>query len=1724
MTASAERLLDAVVPLVRTRLPAGVTTKYLDAFLARNRSMLVATIDQHLGPLLAQVQAANTPMDDLPELWTVAKRTAANLLAMKLVAEKPPEALSHEDRRAIAAYSGWGGLSIRAIADKVPVGFPLPEERGLIHEYYTPTRVAREVARVVGPLLPELAAAGVVNALEPAAGIGRFLHAFHGPDFEDLRWHVVEWSALSGRMLGALLPEVELFVGPFERWVREHGARWQGHLQLVVSNPPYGARGASIAEDPDRAYREKMAYPYFLRRGLDLLAPNGLGVYLVPAGFLTGRSNAFVGLREKVLKRHHLAAAFRLPSVRPGGGTALFPGAMLVTDLLFFRARGGELDAVDTADRSILAGRYFEEFPGHILGREHGKDAGDDDQTAKPRYAYQVEGEFTGLPELVERPVCGACKVLTFPVRTPAAGSAGRVGVSRQLDDETADLPAEVASAVSLGLRVDRYLALVTGDIGDEAGMLWSELHDALRAWAGTNGNPHAHVELVKLARRGITGAERFLAAFDKAGTPIGGLSKPPPAPEPRFTGRVDDVTAQAELLFRSHRALTPAELVAFHRSLGGALPDRSVLLAVLDAGWCLDGPKLEQLAPPDVYYTGSLWPKFDRVHRYVAETAEDPGPKAPLAAPPVPHLAAQGRKLLQVIAPALFDDIDGVSARQGWVPLDLVAAWINDTWSRKSGYGDVELVREGGLVSPKGWDYEDLSRKERELHPEVLQLVGWMNHDKTLFAPPKQSDDESEKDVDRRRMKKAEEWDVSFRGWAGATPERRARIEEAYNRQFRGYVTPTFTAEALPIARWRKDGPRLHPHQVAGARRVLANRGGLLAFDVGVGKTYTGIGLLARARQEGWVKRPVIVVPNSIVWKWYADVLRVLPDYRVAVIGSKQKVISRGERKGLHTSDTDTPAERAEKWTRFQAGEFDVVLLTYTALGRTRMNEAAVRAYAEQTEAIQREVALRRRNAQKRKKLSEREEAILKEGVAGWVAQQMELAEGWDYDPGIAWDDIGVDLLIVDEAQNFKNLYLPEDREGGVPRFMGNPGDGSKRAWQLDFRCAAVRRRTGGAGIVLLSATPAKNSPLEFYNLIQYVDPNAWSRMGIRDPEQFIDRYLKIEIKAVVTPQMNVEERGAVVGFQNLHELRDVIFRYGEFRTAEEVGLKLPEPKVEMVEVDMDAAQDAKYDRYVREIEAAIKSTNPSDKSKILGLLARMALVAIHSELDEGFGWKNAEQVSDPSSPKFAALAERVLANRTCGHIVFVDNVAAHRWVRDVLVKRGIAIDRIGILNAEVAQAAADRQRIAREFNGDAEAGLQPKFDVVIANAIAYEGIDLQTRTCAIHHLDLPWEPATLQQRNGRGVRQGNTLSAIAIYYYFAKRSQDGLRFNLIQGKRGWMTQLLKSQDRDTNNPGAQMDMGPEEILLLISRNPEQTRARLDAVRQQREADAKKKIATEASKLLRAVNARFRNAERTRDATEAARLRGEAEERLKHLARTNTDAWPWAPWTSVVRDRPLLVVEGGGPLFEGLRIGVPSPWNPEQVQHAEFGAVARDGTIGFRAAGEPVWTAVKADEARFATLRPEHYEPVWPPADDDATLEALDLRLQRRTRISGDWAGFGWHLAPDAWAERMWALGGDRVLRALAELPRWAHNAPQVPVIAPGGLRVVTADLALRTPGVTVLSPTESGWQAFLAAAPGSGITFTALDDAARWWWSRSIPRTLLSAGRAEGELAEAA
>ena len=139
-------------------------------------------------------------------------------------------------------------------------------------------------------------------------------------------------------------------------------------------------------------------------------------------------------------------------------------------------------------------------------------------------------------------------------------------------------------------------------------------------------------------------------------------------------------------------------------------------------------------------------------------------------------------------------------------------------------------------------------------------------------------------------------------------------------------------------------------------------------------------------------------------------------------------------------------------------------------------------------------------------------------------------------------------------------------------------------------------------------------------------------------------------------------------------------------------------------------------------------------------------------------------------------------------------------------------------------------------------------------------------------------------------------------------------------------------------------------------------------------------------------------------------------------------------------------------------------------------------------------------------------------PADEEAfTVKAVAQLANDRLRYSGDWPGLAWAHAPDAWVERTWPQAAATIIEALAKVSYYNQQAQKIPVAAPSGMRVVNAGAAAGTTGVTVLPPTEAGWQAFLAQAPASGLKFGELAEAGRWWWGRSIPRNLLSADEGE-------
>ncbi|MBL8976157.1 MAG: DEAD/DEAH box helicase family protein, partial [Myxococcales bacterium] len=1424
-----------------------------DDFLARNRSKIL----QALTVALAQREPPIDPGQ--LDAWTESRRMAANLEAMQLLVSKPPGSHTVEERRVLARYSGWGGLSI----DKAQAAFPPSlqvDTRALIHEYYTPSPLVAEIARVTQPLLPDLVGLdGVIRAIEPSAGIGRFILAFDALGGAPIRWTAVEYSALAAALLSAVRPGLTVFTGPFERWVAQHWDEEVGRVNLVVSNPPFGQRGEAAFEDRDRSYREKTAMAYFLRRGLDLLAPGGLGIFIVPMGFMSDPKRR--KLRETILLGNHVATAFRLPSqlrLPDGRQRDHFPSAHNVTDLIFFRRRAGVLAELDAEDVPVADGRYFEMVPRHVLGE------------IDTSYRLAVIGPPVRLPDLIERPICQDCRI--------------RVAAPRIVAKDTVD-PADprVASAQALARRVDAYLAAVAGARADDPALLWPELVDALRGWTARHGNPYDAQNIRVLAKdRDL--ARTFLRAFETDGNLIPGLRERPQAAAPAIPS--GDLLALAEHIYRQERGLSVPRLLQEHTARGGKDTREAALSLIMRAGWCVDGPGLTLLLPEADYYTGDLWSRYDRAVQH----------------PGNPQAEEQARRLLTTIRPALLHDLGEYSVREGWVPLPLIADWLGDTVN--GGYPPLELIREGGLVQVRGIDYEDIDGHPR-LAPLTINFLGWLNHDKVNFTPERKK----LQSLAEARDEKIAAWSRDFRDWILGAPERQRILLAAYNRVARGFVVPTYGDDPIYLARWTTDPKKqLFDYQRAGVRRLLSNRGGILVYDVGVGKTFTALATIAAARQEGWVRRPVVLVPNSLILQWRNEIAAVLPDYRVLLVGTNL-IHTEIDGQIVETAETDKPEQRAQKWARFQAGEYDLALLTYSSMSRTKLDMDAATAIVHDTPAIMRQLALARRNIIDKdpKNRTERERAILEEGIPAWILDRLELPGNWEYDGDIKWDDLGIDLLVIDEIHNFKNLFKPEPREYGVPAFMGSPGEGSDRAWQLCFRTAAIRRRSGGAGIIGLSATPAKNSPTELYTAVSYVNPRAWTDLKIHDAEQFIDRFCIIEARPVVTVGMTMETRSAMVGFKNLIDLRAILTRLLEMRSAEAMAaqgrLKKPRAREELVRVDLDTAQREKTAMHA---DAFAEKAANGGGNMALGLIVRLGLVAIHAQLDEGYSWDNALGGADmPApdsfrSPKFIAVAERIVATPGCGHIVFLEPLAAQLWLREVLVEFGIPRAKIALLNAQSAKQATDRVQLADDFN-------KGRYIVMIANSVGGEGANLQRRTCAVHNVDLPWDPMTRRQRNGRADRQGNELDAIVIYDYLARSSGDGPRFAKIQGKGTWIDQVMESEDDIVSNPSAMVEVSPIELIADLTTDPAKTRGLLEQLARQEAAARRGKLLRQVARLMRSADARFRAAERAEEPLEAARLRQEGQAEITNLRAVDASIWPFFDQARAIEKHPSL-------------------------------------------------------------------------------------------------------------------------------------------------------------------------------------------------------------------------
>jgi N12 class adenine-specific DNA methylase/predicted RNA methylase len=1286
----------------------------------------------------------------VPAGITKTRRREINAKVVELVTSGKTE-FSDEDRALMRQYSGNGGCG------------------DSLNEFYTDPAVARAMWDVLGKL-------GVASgtALEPSCATGVFLHTAPA----GFKVTGVELDPTSAKCAEVLHGDRhEIINASLERFATQDGDR---QFDVVIGNVPFGLRGSLLKDDKPTL---KTAEGYFLDTALDKTRPGGVVALIVPTGVMDAKSQR--GLRERLLRKGEFLGAVRMPN------TAFeHSHTEVTTDIVFFRKRAddvagalmtvkqGTLKDLGVWDEDYLSGAYFEtRGADSIFGT---MEAG---WRAKAGIGQDitVSGSMRGVPESIAAWTPDEVTAAT-PTVPDILGKLDEAGKKRALGaalkkpyDTSKPGDTKAVDGVTYILqgkpprwhRIDEFLQ----DAGiSDAQPIAAEiermfngqavdrpaLEAAVRAYVEKHGIPGKNPNLNLAASQDKT-LYRLIGAVNPDGTISDAVAG-------RGARKVEgslDTAAVSLSLERDSGTFSVAELAD---RIGKDVEEvEDTLFASPAYAYAGSG----QWTTMDNYLTGELWPKLDAVKAEVA--------RGDLRDGLAEKYAMQAAKLEETIDPKSLEDVE-VMLNSAFVPTDILAAYFNERkaasdndWVRK--LPDVKITFNGGVYTVEGGNQ----------HGEMRLL------DKYLNRTGVKKDD----------MPQIEQMNADFKAWL-LSSRYRDQVEELYNRKFRGFRQRDFSNAAIAIPGMNTEG--LKDYQYGGLRWALAAGKGIIAADVGLGKTVRGLMLARMAKINGQSKRPTFVVPKSVLANWVAEADKWFPGSRVLVIGETYTKDKDGNLK----SKPDTAAERNRKYHEMTQNDYDFVFISQPAFNDLDLDPITKGQYVNDDFWVQRGDKLGNAGDKRLNKVRE----AYKQAIADREFQKRTDA--------IYFNDLGIDMLLVDEGHAFKNLYAARARFGESPKFLGGQGL-SNRALDMNLKTRWVREQNSGNGIYMMTATPTKNSPLEIYSMLSHIAPEAFERIGIRNSEEFLDRFCEFANDKILGTDGTIQDALVTVGFKNLGELREIMKRFIDRKTAADVGLVLPTRNDQMHMIDMTDEQKAVYSDLREQMAELATKKDATGDAHIFSIMDKMAKAAMDLEL------LDAKTYAGAKSPKYAKAAVNIAAGaKDGGQVVFAESVASHEKIAAALVAAGIPRDQIAIINAQAAESSAKRQNISDAFNSG-------KIKVVIGNKTMEEGINLQKATTDIHHLDLPWEPASMQQRNGRGLRQGNINEAVRIHTYITKGSFDGYRYQSMMAKKDWQDLLWNGGDR-VDNMAREGKFDRSDLLIMMSADPEAERAKFEA------------------------------------------------------------------------------------------------------------------------------------------------------------------------------------------------------------------------------------------------------------------------------------------------------
>ncbi len=1224
------------------------------------------------------------------------------------------------------------------------------------------------------------------RVLEPGIGTGLF-PALMPPKYRDISYVTgIELDPVTARIVRLLQPKARIITGDFAR------TDLSPIYDLAIGNPPFSDR--SVRSDRQyRALRLRL-HDYFIARSIDLLKPGAFAAFVTSSGTL---DKADVSGREHIAKWADLIAAIRLPesSFRRDAGTDV------VVDILFFRKRkAGEpegeqtwldVDEVRSAtndEGAIRVNRWFARHPDFVLG-EHALMSGPfgEAYTCRPRAGVDLEsvlnaaisllpedlydGEPTGIDIDLEDELGD---IIDLRPDGPNVREGGffidaRHGLMQML------VGTPVAITVRKGRSADgvpeKHVRIIAKLIpvrdavrevlkAQEQDRPWRELQVRLRiAWSSyvRDFGPINHTT-VSISQDEETGEVReihrrpnlqpFLDDPDcwlVASIEDYDLETDTARPGPIFSERViappapPVIASPADALavVLNERGRVDVDHIAelLHRDPDAVIADLgdAIFRNPADGAW----------QTSDAYLSG---PVLSKLAAAVAAADLDP-------------MFKRNVRALQEVQPADLRPSD-ITARLGapWIPASDVVDFVKETMGAgikihhmaEIGSWTVE-ARQLGYIAAGTSEWGTDRRHAGELLADALN-----SRVPQIFDTFKDADGERrvlnvvDTEAARDKLQKIK---TAFQNWIWTDPDRTDSLARVYNDRFNNIAPRKFDGSHLQLPS-ASGAFVLYGHQKRGIWRIISSGSTYLAHAVGAGKTMTMAAAIMEQKRLGLIAKAMLVVPGHCLAQAAREFLALYPSANILV-----------------ADETNfTKDKRARFLSRAATAVWDTIIITHSAFKFIGVTSAFEQQMIQDELQLYEDLLVK---VDDEDRISRKRLERLKEGLA----ERLE-ALSTRKDDLLTISEIGVDQIVVDEAQEFRKLSFATN----MSTLKGIDPNGSQKAWDLYVKSRYIETKNPGRALVLASGTPITNTLGEMFSIQRLLGREALHERGLHEFDAWASNFGDEKTELELQSSGKYKPVSRFASFVNVPELIAMFRAFADVVMPEDLRqfVKVPEIATGKRQI-LTAAPTPAFKTYQRILETRIKAieqregpAQPGDDillsvitdGRHAAIDLRLVMPAMDDEPDNKLNllvrnahkiWKETEQntyVRPDGKPfELPGAAQMIFSDLGTISVEKTRGFSAYRWIRDELIRMGVPASEIAFMQD------FKKTEAKQCLFGDVRAG-KVRFLIGSSETMG-TGVNAQLRLKALHHLDVPWLPSQIEQREGRArtieCRDGN-------------------------------------------------------------------------------------------------------------------------------------------------------------------------------------------------------------------------------------------------------------------------------------------------------------------------------------------------------------------------------